>query len=343
MAKVVGMRLRLEPSDEYMHPLEEATNFNESMYFNFYDHKENLGGFLRLGNRANEGYAEMTTCLYLPDGRVAFTYHRPEIANNDAFSAGGMNFEVIEPFEALKTSYHGKICVLERPLEMADPRTAFTQNPWVDCSVELDYRKLSPMLGGEPVNEDGTPITEKAEQGFARGHYEQHVGGKGTVRVGDEEWIVDGVGLRDHSWGPRFWQSPFWYRWLTGNFGDDAGFVLSITASRDGGRKIFGVWFADGADEDLTDIKIETEWTDGDHYHQKIHASARSTNGVHEIEGTVKSLIPLRNRRTSPEGEQLVTRISEGMTEWRSDGRVGSGLSEYLDQIIDGVPVGIAG
>lgn len=59
------MRLRLEPSDEYMHPLEEATNFNESMYFNFYDHKENLGGFLRLGNRANEGYAEMTTCLYL--------------------------------------------------------------------------------------------------------------------------------------------------------------------------------------------------------------------------------------------------------------------------------------
>ena len=50
-----------------------------------------------------------------------------------------------------------------------------------------------------------------------------------------------------------------------------------------------------------------------------------------------------RNRRTSPEGEQLVTRISEGMTEWRSDGRVGSGLSEYLDQIIDGVPVGIAG
>ena len=24
-------------------------------------------------------------------------------------------------------------------------------------------------------------------------------------------------GLRDHSWGPRFWQSPWWYRWLTGH------------------------------------------------------------------------------------------------------------------------------
>ena len=31
------------------------------------------------------------------------------------------------------------------------------------------------------------------------------------------------------------------------------------------------------------------------------------------------------------------------MTEWTlDDGRIGYGLSEYLDQIIDGAPVGIA-
>jgi hypothetical protein len=57
----------------------------------------------------------------------------------------------------------------------------------------------------------------------------------------------------------------------------------------------------------------------------------------------VLNLIPLRNRRPSPEGDMLVTRISEGMTEWTlADGRVGYGLSEYLDQIIDGQPVGLA-
>ena len=48
------------------------------------------------------------------------------------------------------------------------------------------------------------------------------------IRVGDEEWEVDGYGLRDHSWGPRFWQAPWWYRWLTVNFGEDGGFVVSI-------------------------------------------------------------------------------------------------------------------
>ena len=33
-----------------------------------------------------------------------------------------------------------------------------------------------------------------------------------------------------------------------------------------------------------------------------------------------------RNRRAG-----IVTRIAEGMTEWNWDGRIGYGLSEYLD------------
>jgi hypothetical protein len=336
------MRVRLDPADEYMHPLEAASNFNESMYFNVYDPDERVGGFLRLGNRANEGYAEMTTCLYLPDGRVAFTYHRPQISDNHAFDAGGMRFEVREPFVDIGASYHGKLCLLERPLEMADPRKAFTENPWTECAVELDYRGISPMLGGEPVNDDGSPIEEHPGEGFARGHYEQHVGARGIIRVGDEEWEVDGYGLRDHSWGPRFWQSPYWYRWLTGNFGDDGGFVVSIITARDGSQRVGGVWLEDGEYTHLSSASIDTEWRTDDQYHQTIRAVATVGDTEHVIEGTVLSLIPLRNRRTTPEGDQLVTRISEGMTEWRCEGRVGYGLSEYLDQIVDGTPVGVA-
>jgi hypothetical protein len=57
----------------------------------------------------------------------------------------------------------------------------------------------------------------------------------------------------------------------------------------------------------------------------------------------VLRLIPLRNRRTDDDGNQMVTRISEGLTQWTlDDGRVGYGLSEYLDQIVDGAPVGLA-
>jgi hypothetical protein len=57
----------------------------------------------------------------------------------------------------------------------------------------------------------------------------------------------------------------------------------------------------------------------------------------------VLRLIPLRNRRETADGSLLVTRISEGLTEWTlGNGRIGYGLSEYLDQIVDDLPVGLA-
>jgi hypothetical protein len=336
------MRIRLDPADEYMHALEEASNFNESMYFNVFDPAEHVGGFLRLGNRANEGYAELTTCLYLPDGRVAFMFNRPEISDNDAFDAGGTRFEVVTPFEELRTTYDGKVALLEDPLQMADPRKAFTENPWVDAHVELVHRGVSPMYGGEPVNDDGSPLSQDHSGGFARGHYEQHMAVSGTIRVGDDEWSVNGFGLRDHSWGPRYWQAPWWYRWLTANFDDDFGFVVSIVASRDGGRRIGGMVLRDGQYEHISEAKIATNWSGADMYHADLRATATTNRDTYEITGRVLNLIPLRNRRTTPEGDKLVTRISEGMTEWSCNGRTGHGLSEYLDQIIDGQPVGAA-
>ena len=80
---------RLEPQDEYTHVPDAASNYNESMYFNVFDPKTQVGGWFRIGNRPNEGYAEMSVCLYLPGGRVAFMFGRPKIANNDAMNAGG--------------------------------------------------------------------------------------------------------------------------------------------------------------------------------------------------------------------------------------------------------------
>jgi hypothetical protein len=332
------MGLRLEPADELMHELGPEPNFNESMYFNVYDPAQRVGGWFRCGNRANEGYAETTVCLYLPDGRVAFMFKRPEIADNDAFDAGGIRFEVVEPFEHLKVSYSGKVVVLDDPLQMADPKKAFTENPYAECEVRIDYTRVSDMVGGEPE----TPREAPGEE-FARGHYEQLVAGKGVIRVGDEEFEIDGYGLRDHSWGPRYWQAPWYYRWLTANFGRDFGFMGSRVAKRDGAGTRGGFVWQDGELHLCNDFEIETDWTGDDSYHDAIRATLRSGDREWKVTGKVLDLIPLRNRRNDPDGNLLVTRISEGMTEWTlEDGRKGYGLSEYLDQIIDERPVGLA-
>ena len=307
------------------------------MYFNVVDPHHMLGAFFRLGNRANEGRGEMTACIYLPDGRVAFMFRRPEIHHNDAFDAAGMRFEVIEPFRALTVSYDGPVIVMDDPLQMADPRAAFTSNPSAPCTVALTYSGLSPMFGGEP----DTPNEEPGDE-FARGHYEQLVAAAGTVTVGDLRFDVDGYGLRDHSWGPRSWQAPWYYRWLTANMGPDFGFMGSRIARRQGpGTRGGFVW--DGERLHLCDdFRIRSVWDGSDRYHAGVEAELVAGERRFHVRGEVLNLIPLRNRRTDEEGNPLVTRISEGLTRWTlDDGRVGYGLSEYLDQIVEGVPVGI--
>ena len=320
--------LRLEPSDDLMHEVEDAPNFNESMYFNAFDHVSGVGGFFRLGNRPNEGYAEMTACVYLPGGGVAFAFARPPIDGNERFDAGGMRFDVVEPMERQDVTFEGKLCILADPLQMNDPKAAFTSNPWVEASVRLGFRSIAAAHGGEPA--EGEQTNE-----FARGHYVQHVAAAGSIRVGDDAWTLDGLGLRDHSWGRRYWQSVPWYRWLTGNLGPRDGFLVSLVASADGSLRTGGIVLRDGEAHPITDVKIETEWEGAGQHHGSLRAFVRTAGGEHEIEGKVLSLIPLRNRR-----EGMVTRITEGYTRWHMDGLEGLGMSEYLDQIVDGRPVG---
>lgn len=330
------MGVRLEPQDEYLHPLEDDQNFQESMYFNVFDPERQVGGFVRLGNRPNEGYAEMTVCTYLPDGRVAFMFKRPEIDGHEALDAGGLKIEVQEPFEHLTASYRGSLLLLDDPLAMADPKTAFTENPTTKSELDLTFTRVSDMVGGEPDD-----AKEKPGEEFARGHYEQLNAVAGRIVVGEEEWQVEGFGLRDHSWGPRTWQAPWYYRWLTGNAGPEFGFMASRIARKEGEGTRGGFVWEDGRLHLCDQATISTEWTGEDSYHQRVHATVSRGEHTWTIEGEVLNLIPLRNRR-----EGRVTRISEGMTRWTvDDGRGtthhGYGLSEYLDQIVDGDPVGL--
>jgi len=346
------MGVRLEPSDEHMHELGPEPNFNESMYVNCFDPVQQVGGWFRIGNRANEGYAEMTVCLYLPPERdgarrpVAFMYKRPTITSNDAFDAGGMRWTMVTPFEELRVDYDGKVVVLTEPEQMADPKAAFRDNPYAECSVQLTFtgQGRSSMFGGEPDRPHEAPGEE-----FAKGHYEQLVAARGRIRVGDREWDVSGHGLRDHSWGPRSWQAPWYYRWLTANVDRDLGFMASRVAKQDGPGTRGGFVWEGGTMHLCDDVRITTETRGDDAYHRRIEGVLRSSRAGREwrFTGEVLDLIPLRNRRQAPDGTWLTTRISEGLTRWTIEsgehaGRVGHGLSEYLDQIVDGRPVGLA-
>ncbi len=314
MVTLVG---NIKPEDDYTHPLGPEENFNESVYFNFFDPAENRGGFIRMGNRANEGYAEMTVIVYNSDGSAFFNYKKPEISHNDGWDAGGARVEVIKPGEEIRTVYEGSALFMEDPRSMQDPSSAFKNNPFRRMTLDLTHFGVGPMYGhvGSPDDDND----------FARAHYEQHMRVAGTLKIeGEEPIAINGHGLRDHSWGPRYWQSIRSYRWITGNFGDDLGMVISRVGDRKGGMFHKGDKFLR-----ITDLALDTQYEDGTRFHSALNAKVTLENGdVHELEGKVKGFIPLRNRRS-----EQITYIGEGMTEYTLDGeRVGYGLSEYLDQ-----------
>jgi hypothetical protein len=323
MARIVG---DLVPEDDYTHPLGPEPNFNESMYFNFFDRGKGVGGFLRLGNRANEGRAEKTVTLFLPDGRVLFSFERAPIAGGDAFDAGGLRFEVIEPTERLRSVYAGRVLDLADPRAMADPRAAFASSPRRRIALDLVHRAVGPMYGGRADREEGA---RSAEEQFAKAHYEQHMAVSGRLRIDDDETAIEGFGLRDHSWGPRHWQAIHGYEWLTLSFGADLGMMVSIIRRSPESARIGGVVVRGDALDPVTWASVRAEYEPNGLYHRALDVELRTAGGEqHAIRGEVKGFIPLRNRRGG-----MLTHIGEGMTEWRCGERVGYGLSELLRQV----------
>ncbi len=323
MARIIG---NLAPEDDLMHPLGPELNFNESAYYNFFDTKRSLGGWFRIGNRANEGNAERTVCLYLPDGRVLFSFGRPAISNNDAHDAGGLRFEVLELTDRHRTTFDGNVVELREPRQMADPKDAFKNNPKKRVTFDLEHVAVGPLYGHKAEEKPG----EVASEGFARAHFEQHMRVTGSLSIDGETHRIEGFGLRDHSWGPRFWQAIHSYEWLTMNFGEGLGAMVSIVQRDPEGKETSrgGVIVRGMEMERIVDAQITAEYEDNGLYHKSLTAKVKTESGAeHTITGTVKGFIPLRNRR-----ENMETFIGEGMTEWRLGDHVGYGLSEFLRQ-----------
>lgn len=314
VVKIIG---NIRAEDDYTHPLGPEPNFNESVYFNFFDRAQNRGGFVRIGNRANEGYAEMTVIVWNPDGSALFNYKKPEISHNDGWNAGGLSIDILEPAERVRTRYQGKALYLSDPTAMKDPGKAFKENPWSDLHIDLEHTAVGPLYGHVGEEGDGND--------FARAHTEQHMRVKGEIRMDNEALSFTGWGLRDHSWGPRYWQSTPSYRWITGNFSDDLGMIITTNGDGVGG----GLLQRGDELEKITRAVVTTQHDPETGYHQALKADIETENGnTHTLEGRVMGYIPLRSRRSGAN-----TYIGEGMTEYTLDGEhIGYGLSEYLNQ-----------
>src|ERR1700712_3613902 len=111
----------MRAEDEYPHAPGTETNFNESVYLNGFDSRTGVGGWMRLGNRVNEGHAELSVCFYLPDGRIACSFQRPSISSNERFEAGGLAYSVIDPLKSVAMHFVGELIIVDDPEALREP------------------------------------------------------------------------------------------------------------------------------------------------------------------------------------------------------------------------------
>lgn len=318
----------IRPEDEFPHRPGAETNFNESVYTNGFSSSSPVGGWMRLGNRVNEGHAELSVCLYLPDGRIACNFSRPAITSNDRFAAGGLSYSVIEPLKKVAMEYEGELLIVDDPDALRDPQALFATGSRLPGRVSWTHEAVSPVHGGEPVD-DKVPTMYGRD--FSLGHFNQHSRVRGEIQVGDEHWMIDGFGWRDHSWGPRYWQAIYYYRLFLANFPNGDGLMLLKITGKDGSARRVGVLLFEGRYEEITDLDIYTEWTD-QRDPRRVHIGVRTAHRKAVILADILKLAPLRNRRKTEEGT-LVSRIAEGFTRFTWDHRIGYGMTEYIERI----------
>ena len=322
--------------DDLMHEPGSEPDFNESAYAQFVAPRANFGGFFRLGNRVNEGHAEVTVLVYHPDGGAAVHIERAPIADNSAFDAGGLRFDVLEPLRKVRVTYAGEAHRLARGVDLLDPKQAFTTSPVVPLRLDLEFDTIAQLfgLGGGESGEGGI---EGAEDTIATGHYQGGVLCHGTVTVDGETRQVSATGFRDHSWGPRKWTAPRWWRWISAWVDDRNGFSAWVTKVGDTQPPGNGAVLLDGRLALVRKVEISSTYGPAPYHPETVRATLTTDERMLEIScRTLPNVIPLRHRR-----EGYHARIAELLGRFDFEGMTAYGFLEYHDLLVDGVPAGL--
>jgi hypothetical protein len=302
------------------------------MYFQFHDPNARVGGFLRLAKRPNEGRGERTVCLYLPDGSVAFGFTRPRVEPDDSFHGAGLSVDVVEPFEHIRVKFEGAVNLLPDPAALSDPKAALAGSEVTNCTVKLDLWAAAPPYA-ETFDGDG--------ESFAPNHYEQLTTVTGSLTLGDTSIDLTGFVLRDHSWGPRSWQAPHFYRWVHGS-AEGLGFMGAYFGNPDGADRTGGFVWDERQLHVCDHVTVDTE-RDEEFHPSSVTVALTAAERRWVFRGETSAVVPLRHRRQDDDAALDATRIAEAATVWTAeDGTTLHGMSEYLDQVHGGQLAGLA-
>jgi hypothetical protein len=332
------MGFKLTAADERLHTVGTAANWNESRYIDFWDSKQRIGGWLRIGNRPNEGHGEVSACIYLPDGSLAFGFERAKLSAN-TLQSGGQSWEIVEPWHETRVRHRGEMLTLADPWTLKDPKQAFATAPRQPADIDLTVNMFGP---DEVMGSDQDHIDRIFVPGQADFHYQHLIRVSGTVKIGSQSWTVNGRGGKDHSWGPRNWHAKIYLRWNICAFDDRNGFML-VRAVGPTKQTRGGFLLEDGQFHLVDGFDMRNDFAGGPNYElQRMHLAIRAGDRQLNAVGTAQAYVPLRHLKRDANGDAVLLRMVKSPMEWVDGaGQRGVGHCEIQDTVIDGKPVGL--
>ena len=332
------MGIVLVDADEGLHEPGSEVTWNESRYIDFWDADTRTGGWFRIGARPNADYAEMSACVYLPDGSAAFAFERATIAGN-GLTAGGLTWGVPDPWRLNTVQFTGQMSLLADPWLLTRPKEAFTTSPLVDAEIDLRCVSAGPdaVLGQDQDQHHMIFLPGQADF-----HYQHMTRVTGTIRLDGRSIEVDGRGGKDHSWGPRNWHAKIYLRWLTACIDDANGFMLTRAVGPTKQTRS-GFVLSDGRFQMVDDVTIRNTYAGAPHHElRRTEVTVRADDVAWSAVGTPLNWLPARHRQVNEAGEEALLRIVKQPAVWTfADGRSAVGHLEYHDLVEDGVPVGL--
>lgn len=329
---------RIEPEHEFRHEPNDDPAYNESTYYNFSSPVAGITGWVRVGIQANQPAAQASVLLFLPD-ETLFDYHRTGDVADGQLRAGGLQIDVLAPHEHQFLQYEGEVASFADPRVLTVPSTAFKQAPRRHVQLDLSVHGHGPSFGT-----NGDDPANFLESTMAWGHYEQFITVDGTITVDGATTQIEAAGLRDHSWGPRDWAGPLSYRWITANLDDGSAIMVLIVVRRDGEITRKAVLVRDGVLTGAEFEEVHVSWTP-DGFGERVDCTLQGESEPLRLTATARdphSFAPLRHSRKDDDGNVLETRIGYAPYEFSTDdGRHGTGIVEILDQLVDGLPIGM--
>jgi hypothetical protein len=191
----------ITPADDRLHDPPGVPGWSENLQLVVNDGVAGVAFYVHFSRMVDDpGIWEGILICYLPGGQLRVSRSFARDGGSGVASDGQLAFAPVEPLRRWRLTFDGMARKLTRDEAAAGP---VAQGPVEPLQLALDVECVTPPWGVGSEADGGATAAAMHGQSWARVHLEQACRVRGELSAAGGSTAIDGMGMRDHSCGPR--------------------------------------------------------------------------------------------------------------------------------------------